>query len=451
MHYTQAMYMNLGPAALVSLLVRYQFEGKPLAGLVNPTPVGIFGNLLAFVAKGVFKTHSSVKHEKEIADWMEKRGLAFDDSSSTTTYIPLPTHGIAVEGVLGRSNTAEKIDLTRFWNWQDAPPVVYPTEIGNVSLGDHAREMNLSAGAGPTATLQQMPATILPNPSMNFTQAATNSFSSMMPFLTTAMAGTNQLAGLGISETQAGSANAANTAAQHHQINAELQARMAEAAVNALSVLSGNPSAASISAQGGRHNLQQKAPQRNAGASVQGMFAPQPSNASVHQASAGPAPAQPQHTATKQMPHQISHNSKPTQQPISVFNDSDSSAAPSTSLDCTDIGHAKAGVSNMLKHNSDAVGYGITVGIEAAKAAMLRRGRGRGKWKKFAPFVIGAGAGIATYAGTNESNYRAGAEDNRNACNNVPSTSLQSSAPANSEAAADRHDLATIPTPKPNQ
>jgi hypothetical protein len=35
--------------------------------------------------------------------------------------ITLPTHGVLGEAVLGSCPSAEKIDLTRFWNWQDSP------------------------------------------------------------------------------------------------------------------------------------------------------------------------------------------------------------------------------------------------------------------------------------------------------------------------------------------
>lgn len=38
-----------------------------------------------------------------------------------TTTISLPTSGMIGEAVLGETNVSEKIDLTRFWNWQDSP------------------------------------------------------------------------------------------------------------------------------------------------------------------------------------------------------------------------------------------------------------------------------------------------------------------------------------------
>jgi len=45
----------------------------------------------------------------------------------------LPTRGVLGEAVLGHCAAAEKIDLTRFWNWQDSP-APQATEIGNVGF-----------------------------------------------------------------------------------------------------------------------------------------------------------------------------------------------------------------------------------------------------------------------------------------------------------------------------
>jgi hypothetical protein len=41
--------------------------------------------------------------------------------SPPVSNLTLPTHGVLGEAVLGSCFSAEKIDLTRFWNWQDSP------------------------------------------------------------------------------------------------------------------------------------------------------------------------------------------------------------------------------------------------------------------------------------------------------------------------------------------
>jgi len=53
--------------------------------------------------------------------------------SPPISHFTLPTRGVLGEAVLGHCASAEKIDLTRFWNWQDSP-VDEATAIGNVGL-----------------------------------------------------------------------------------------------------------------------------------------------------------------------------------------------------------------------------------------------------------------------------------------------------------------------------
>jgi len=63
----------------------------------------------------------------------------------------LPTRGVIGEAVLGHCPSAEKIDLTRFWNWQDSP-ADEATAIANAGL----RANTLAQLAAP-ATLSNVP------------------------------------------------------------------------------------------------------------------------------------------------------------------------------------------------------------------------------------------------------------------------------------------------------
>jgi hypothetical protein len=53
--------------------------------------------------------------------------------SPPESHFTLPTRGVLGEAVLGHCSSAEKIDLTRFWNWQDSP-TEEATAINNVAL-----------------------------------------------------------------------------------------------------------------------------------------------------------------------------------------------------------------------------------------------------------------------------------------------------------------------------
>jgi hypothetical protein len=53
--------------------------------------------------------------------------------SPPISHVVLPTHGVLGEAVLGHCPSAEKIDLTRFWNWQDSP-TESATEIAPIAV-----------------------------------------------------------------------------------------------------------------------------------------------------------------------------------------------------------------------------------------------------------------------------------------------------------------------------
>ncbi len=54
--------------------------------------------------------------------------------SPPVSKVALPTRGVLGEAVLGQSPSAEKIDLTRFWNWQDSP-IDKASNIDGIKLG----------------------------------------------------------------------------------------------------------------------------------------------------------------------------------------------------------------------------------------------------------------------------------------------------------------------------
>lgn len=74
--------------------------------------------------------------------------------SPPVSHFTLPTRGVLGEAVLGHCPSAEKIDLTRFWNWQDSPPDA-ATEITGVTL----RESPVASLSAP-ANLTNIPAII---------------------------------------------------------------------------------------------------------------------------------------------------------------------------------------------------------------------------------------------------------------------------------------------------
>ena len=220
-HYGQAMFRSLDTATIVGLLAPYTWNGKPLVELVEPTPVTVAGNFLVLRAP-VDSDEDSGVEGKTWSALLDELGIG---SRSDERVVPIATGGVFAEAVLGRSNSAEKLDITRFWNWQDSPAPLTPPEIAPVTPGTRATPEDLSPGQlGPPVVNITNP-TALPDPSglsavLNAVTAA-NIFRDM-----SGLAGTQALAQQAVS----GTLEAATAAGQlaNETLRAEIQRQMAE-------------------------------------------------------------------------------------------------------------------------------------------------------------------------------------------------------------------------------
>lgn len=169
-HYSRAVWANADELTLSRVLATYAYDPSPprgaqaapqepaqpvvsvpLGACVDPQPVAITGNYLAFRWN-----HPS---EADRQAWLAASGLVEGDTSTGPhTVVSLPSGGVFAEAVLGRSNAAEKLDLTRFWNWKDSPIPILPPEILPVATASRAREVTLNeAGFDPAlARLQSL-------------------------------------------------------------------------------------------------------------------------------------------------------------------------------------------------------------------------------------------------------------------------------------------------------
>src|SRR5262249_9768793 len=93
---------------------------------------------------------------------LERRGLS--NMNIDRRLIPIPTGGVFAEAVLGRSNSAEKLDITRFWHWEDSPIPMLPTEIAPVQTGSRATPEDLTPGQLSPPLLNIVNPTSLPDP-----------------------------------------------------------------------------------------------------------------------------------------------------------------------------------------------------------------------------------------------------------------------------------------------
>jgi outer membrane protein OmpA-like peptidoglycan-associated protein len=107
-------------------------EGVPLLSCITNNVLGFFGNCIVMP----FQIPLALAEQAKVDSGRLQRALkrfhteAFDHS---TSIVALPTRGVLGEAVLGRCPSAEKIDLTRFWNWKDSP-ADEATAIGPITL-----------------------------------------------------------------------------------------------------------------------------------------------------------------------------------------------------------------------------------------------------------------------------------------------------------------------------
>ena len=124
LYYSQQIWMNVDTHFLAMQLSQYTFNGQPVTESIDPKPVAVAGNCLGFI------WHNHV--DKEWNEWVENN---INLDRVTRQRIALPTDGVFGEAVLGRFNSAERLDFTRFWNWQDSPIPFTAPEISPVQAG----------------------------------------------------------------------------------------------------------------------------------------------------------------------------------------------------------------------------------------------------------------------------------------------------------------------------
>lgn len=154
LHYTMALLQRADPALLGLFLGRIQHGGQALLSQIDPRPIAHVGNYLVFRWPAV----------REAPWWrrlLEARGLP--GASRRENLVPMPTGGVFAEAVLGRFNSAEKLDLSRFWNWQDSPIPITPPEIAPLQAGQHQGAAAPTINPLGNAQLQQMQPLVMPN------------------------------------------------------------------------------------------------------------------------------------------------------------------------------------------------------------------------------------------------------------------------------------------------
>lgn len=160
LHYSQAVFRSLDPAMIAGLLAPFRItlngEPFPLVQVAEPIPLRIVGNALAF------KINTDPVNDAEWRQFMADRGLTIGQAK--VDIVPLSSGGIFAEAVLGRFNCAERLDLSRFFNWQDSPIPIQPTDIAAIQTGTRTQAENLTPGQFSAPLVNITPFGALPDP-----------------------------------------------------------------------------------------------------------------------------------------------------------------------------------------------------------------------------------------------------------------------------------------------
>ncbi len=189
---TRAILAGLEPEELTSLLravrIRPASSGHgatPAGALalgaiadlrpIGFTPGGILLSLKALdgsavsaaLQQGGFGSGGGVV--RDIASYAHETIAFFDvrrqnDPIQSTEHVLAPTGGLFAEAVLGRSNSAEYVDIERYFNWQDSPIPNAAPRIADVSTDSRFQSREVSV-TNPDGNLTIINPQALPDPS----------------------------------------------------------------------------------------------------------------------------------------------------------------------------------------------------------------------------------------------------------------------------------------------
>lgn len=200
LYYSQQIWMKSDPAVLMMQISDLEYEGKRLIEYMDPAPISAVANYL------VFRWTDEVDD-----DWVEWKKENADLKRVDVDLVALPTGGVFAEAVLGRFNSAEKLDITRFWNWQDSPIPIQAPEIAAIQAGQHdiATVPQIGSLEGPVVSIQNPQA--LPEPQGMSAILTAMATSDLFRDMSGTIVGA-QLADTALRNSSAGASNASNRA-----------------------------------------------------------------------------------------------------------------------------------------------------------------------------------------------------------------------------------------------
>src|SRR5262249_36329379 len=131
--YTRVILLSLDKNRLFLLLdglIAPDAGGRSVASVVENRILGIVGNCLVMPVALGQKLDTTYEFADATLD--DLRNLYAVDAAPPMR-ISIPTAGVFAEAVMGRCNSCEVIDDSRFWRWEESPIPDKPTPIGALS------------------------------------------------------------------------------------------------------------------------------------------------------------------------------------------------------------------------------------------------------------------------------------------------------------------------------
>jgi hypothetical protein len=129
LYYSQQIWLREDPQTRIMQLAPFQLKvGANWLNLVDylsPQPLQVVGNYLVY--------RFTYENDRDWQLWVKDH---VNRSHVDVDTVAVPTGGVFAEAVLSRANGAEKLDITRFFDWQDSPPPA-PPAIQALTAGTH--------------------------------------------------------------------------------------------------------------------------------------------------------------------------------------------------------------------------------------------------------------------------------------------------------------------------
>lgn len=138
-YYHRAIWMNMDPNRRYLLLdgfIAPDAGGRSVASVVENRVIGVVGNNLVMPVVPGVKLDATYEFGESTPD--DLRHL-YAGGSAPPMRISVPTKGVFAEAVLGKCNSCEIIDDTRFWRFQEEPIPDQPTPIEALSTDSRRR------------------------------------------------------------------------------------------------------------------------------------------------------------------------------------------------------------------------------------------------------------------------------------------------------------------------